>query len=69
MAQSGVEDVDINFMDVTTVSENSHQEPEISDGFLASPWYRDVIYVLKNLQAPPELTSTKDRFVKLKSSK
>lgn len=49
MAQLGVEDVDINFMDVSTVSEHSHQEPKISDDFLASPWYRDVIYVLKNL--------------------
>ena len=56
-------------MDVTTISENSHQEPEISDDFLAPPWYKDAIYVLKNLQAPPKLTSTKDRSVKLKSSR
>ena len=69
MAQSGVQDVDINFMYVTTTSENSHQEPEIYDDFLASPWYRDVIYVLKNMQAPPELTSTKARSVKLKYSR
>ena len=69
MAQSGLEDVDINFMDVTTISEHCHQELEISDDFLASPWYRDVIYVLKNLQAPPELTSAKARLVKLKSSR
>jgi hypothetical protein len=34
---------------------------------LASPWYRDIIYVIKNLQAPPELTGTKARLVKLKS--
>ena len=56
-------------MDVTTVSEHNHQEPEISDDFLASPWYRDVIYVLKNLQAPPKLASTKAISVKLKSSR
>ena len=56
-------------MDVTIVSKNSHQEPEISDDILESPWYRDAIYVLKNLQDPPELTSTKARSVKLKSSK
>ena len=69
MAQSGVEDVEINFMDVTTVSENSRQEPEISDDFLTSPQYRDAIYVLKNLQAPPQLTSTKAKLVKLMSSR
>ena len=69
MAQLGVHNVDINFMDVTTTSENNHQELEIFDDFLASPWYRDVIYVLRNLQAPPELASTKARSVKLKSSR
>ena len=69
MAQSGVDDVDINFMDVSTISEQSHEEPEICDDYLASPWYKDVIYVLKNLQAPPELTKTKARSIKLKSSR
>ena len=67
MAQSGVEDVDINFMDVNTMSEQSHQEPEICDDYLASHWYKDVIYVLKNLQAPPKLTKNKARSIKLKS--
>ena len=69
MVQSSVQDVNINFIDVTTASENSHQEPKISDDFLASPWYRDVIYVLKNLQAPPKLNSAKARSIKLKSSR
>ena len=69
MAQSGVNDVDINFMDVSTVSQQSHQEPEICDDYLTSPWYKDVIYVLKNLQAPPELIKTKARSIKLKSSR
>ena len=59
----------MNFMDVTTISEQSHEEPEICDDYLASPWYKDVIYVLKNLQAPPELTKTKARSIKLKYSR
>jgi len=69
MAQSGIDDVDINFMDVSTFSEQRHQEPEICDDYLESPWYKDVIYVLKNLQAPPELTKIKARSIKLKSSR
>ena len=69
MAQSGVDDVDINFKDVSIVFEQSHQEPEICDDYLASPWYKDAIYVLKNLQAPLELTKTKERFIKMKSSR
>jgi hypothetical protein len=56
-------------MDVTIVSEQSHQEPEICDDYLASPWYKDVVYVLKNLQAPLELTKTKERSIKLKYSR
>ena len=35
----------------------------------ASPRYRDIIYILQNLQAPPELSKTKARSVRLKSSK
>lgn len=38
MDRLGVEDVDINFMDITTVSEQSHQEPKICDDYLTSPW-------------------------------
>ena len=36
---------------------------------MASPWYRDIVYVIKNLQAPPKLTGTKARSIKLKSSR
>ena len=34
-----------------------------------SPWYADIIYVLKNLQSPLELLKSKARYVKLKSAK
>ena len=61
--------MDINVLDICTVAEEDHQKPDVSEDFLASPWYKDVIYVLKKLQAPPELTGTKARSVKLKSSR
>ena len=64
-----VENVNINFLDISIVLDQTHQEPDVFEDFLASPWYRDVIYVLKNLQDPPKLTGTKDRSVKLKSSR
>ena len=41
--------------------------PSISEAFLDSPWYSNTIFVLKNLQAPPRLTRTKARFIKLKA--
>ena len=41
--------------------------PEISEAFLDSPWYADIIFVLLNLQDPPGLSRTKARFLKLKA--
>jgi hypothetical protein len=59
----------INF--IVDLSENSEEEtiPQISQRFLDSPWYVDIIYVLRNLQAPPGLSKTKARFLKLKETK
>ena len=37
--------------------------------FIHSPWYADIIYVLENLQAPPGMSKTKARFLKLKGVK
>ena len=49
MIEVGVEDIDINSLDICDISDQTHQEPDISEDFLASPWYRDIIYVIKNL--------------------
>lgn len=43
--------------------------PQISQTFLDSPWYADVIYVLQNLQGPLGLSKTKNMFLKMKDSK
>ena len=37
--------------------------------FVTSPWYADIVYVLRNLQAPEGLSKSRARSVKLKSSK
>ena len=37
--------------------------------FIASSWYKDIIYVLQKLQAPPELVKTQARSVKLTAAK
>ena len=65
MTQEGVEDIDINFLDISDISDQTHQELDISEDFLASPLYRDIIYAIKNLQAPLQLTGTKARPTKL----
>ena len=37
--------------------------------FIASSWYKDIIYVLQKLQAPPGLSKTRARSFKLKDAK
>jgi hypothetical protein len=68
MTQSNYDVLGINF--IVDLSENSEEEtiPQVSQKFLESPWYVDIIYVLRNLQAPPELRKTKARFLKLKAT-
>jgi hypothetical protein len=59
----------INFIvDLSKISEEE-TIPHVSQKFLDSPWYADIIYVLRNLQSPPELRKTKARFLKLKATK
>jgi hypothetical protein len=42
---------------------------QVSQEFIDSSWYADIIYVLKNLQAPPSVSKTKARLLKLKAVK
>jgi hypothetical protein len=65
MTQSNYDVLGINF--IAYLSKNSREEtvPQVSQKFLESPWYVDIIYVLRNLQAPPKLSKTKARFLKL----
>ena len=59
----------INF--IVDLSADSEEEkiPQVSKKILDSPWYANIIYVLRNLQAPPELRKTKAIFLKLNATK
>ena len=64
--------IDTNFQALDINELDNGQEmmtPQISQAFLESPWYADIIYVLLNLQTPPGLSRTKTRFLKMKASK
>jgi hypothetical protein len=71
MAQTNCELLGINFTADLSGSavEEERVTPKISKRFLDSTWYADIIFVLKNLQAPPEYSKTKSRFLKLKAAK
>ena len=54
MTNSNCESLQINFL-----SHQSNQldtEVEVMADFVASPWYYDIVYVLRNLQAPEGLS-------------
>jgi len=58
----------INF--IADLSKNSKEEtvPHVSQKILEYPWYVDIIYVLRNLQDPLELSKKKDIFLKFKEA-
>ena len=65
MTETNCQALDISELD----NEQEMATPQISQAFLDSPWYADVIYVLLNLHDPPGLSRTKKRFLKMKASK
>ena len=66
MAESNCNALDINFI-AQIDDQEEMATPLISEAYLDSPWYSDIIFVLTHLQAPPGLTKTKARFIKQKS--
>ena len=70
MTQTNCELLGINFTSyLSKVTEEERATPPISQKFLDSAWYVDIIFVLKNLQDPPEFSKTKARFLKFKVAK
>jgi hypothetical protein len=69
MTETNFQALDINELDNELDNEQEMATPQISHAFLESPWYADIIHVLLNLQAPPGLSRTKKRFLKMKASK
>ena len=69
MTQPSIDFLESNLSNTNSNSNFQNDEKDTNPDYLASPWYVDIIYVLKNLQAPPELSKSKARSVKLKSAK
>ena len=68
MAQSNCEFLGVNFFDLCSENVAQVEERQMHSYFIASSWYKDIIYVLQNLQAPPVLSKTKAKYVKLKAA-
>eukprot|EP00253_Pinus_taeda_P029198 PITA_29198 len=65
MSETNFQALDINQLD----SEPELATQKINVAFEQSLWYSDICYILQNLCAPPGLSRTKCRFLKMKSSR
>lgn len=68
MVESNYQVLDINFI-VELDNEKEMVTAQISQDFTDSPCYVYIVYIIQNLQARPELSRTKSRVLKMKSSK
>ena len=66
MAESNLQALDI---DIVNTLDEQHElpDPTVEEKFQSSPWYSDILYVLIHLNAPPKLSKTKAKFIKLKA--
>ena len=57
MAESNLHALDINI--ITTMSEENEESSsvQVSEIFVLSPWYSDIVYVLQNLSPPTGMRS------------
>eukprot|EP00253_Pinus_taeda_P032952 PITA_32952 len=61
--------LDINLIVAMSNENEEGSSIQVSEIFSLSPWYSDIIYVLKNLSPPPSMTRNKERTLKLKAAK
>eukprot|EP00253_Pinus_taeda_P027202 PITA_27202 len=69
MAESNLHTLDINLIIAMSDENEEGSSIQVSEFFTISPWYSDIIYVLKNLSPPPSMTRNKARTLKLKAAK
>ena len=69
MAESNLHALDINL--IVAMSEENEESSliQVSEIFVHSPWYSDIVYVLQNLSPPPGIAKYKSRTLKLKAAK
>lgn len=66
MVESNCDVLGINFMLEYSDNKVQNKQNQVCLDFQASLWYKGIIYVLQNLQAPPELNKEHARAIKLK---
>eukprot|EP00253_Pinus_taeda_P027018 PITA_27018 len=69
MAETNLQVLDINL--IAAMSDEDEENPlvQVSEMFLSSPWYADILYVLQHLSSPPGMPRNRSRTLKLKAAK
>ena len=68
MAESNLHALDINLIAAMSDEDDKNSPLQVSEMFVASPWYSDIVYVLQNLSSPPGMTRKKGRTLKDRKS-
>jgi len=69
MAETNLQVLDINLIAVMSDEDEESTLVQVSDTFLSSPWYADILYVLQNLSSSLGMPKNKSRQLKLKAAK
>eukprot|EP00253_Pinus_taeda_P025957 PITA_25957 len=69
MAESNLHALEINLIAAMFDENEEGSLIQVSEMFALSPWYSDIIYVLKMFSPPPGMTRNKARTLKLKAAK
>ena len=69
MAESNLHALDINMIAAMSDENEEGMSIHVSKMFSLSPWYTDIIYVLKTLSPLPSMTKNKSRTLKMKVAK
>eukprot|EP00253_Pinus_taeda_P008821 PITA_08821 len=69
MAETNLHVLDINLIAALSDEDEENSVLPVSDIFVSSPWYADIVYVLQNLSSPPGMPKNKARTLKLKGTK
>lgn len=69
MDETNLQILDINLIAAMFDEDEENPSIKVSEMFLSSPWYADILYVLQHLSSPPGMPRNISRTLKFKATK
>eukprot|EP00253_Pinus_taeda_P016277 PITA_16277 len=69
MAETNLQVLDINLIAAMSDEDDENSSVQVSEMFLSSPWYAEILYVLQHLSSPPGMPRNRSRTLKFKAAK